>query len=121
MLAAYIAVTGVAVVVYGYAAVLNFTHDDMVVGTAERLGIPTSWMVRLGLLLAAGSAGLAAGFVVPALGTAAACGLVLYFAGAAGFHVRARDTLFRSWANWAVFFALAVAVLAVALAYRGPW
>lgn len=118
---AYLAVTGVAVVVYGYAAVLNVTHDDGVVQTAERLGVPSSWTVRLGLLLAAGSIGLAVGLAVPALGTAAAGGLVLYFLCAAGFHVRARDTRVVSWVTWAAFFALAVAALLVGLAHRGPW
>jgi hypothetical protein len=120
MLAAYIAVTVVAAIAYAYAAVLNFTHDKSVAQVAERLGVPVSWMVRLGLLLGAGSAGLVAGFAVPALGTAAACGLVLYFLCAAGAHIRARDTRLLNWINWAVFFSLAVAALAVGLAYRGP-
>ena len=47
-----------------------------------------TWMVPLGFLLAAGSLGLVAGFAAPALGTAAACGLVAYFLGAAGAHIR---------------------------------
>ena len=117
----YIAVTGVAAIAYACTAILNFTHNISVAQTAERLGVPTSWMVRLGCLLAAGSIGLAAGFAVPALGTAAACGLVLYFVCAAAFHIRARDTRVSSWVNWVVFFLLAVAALAVGLADRGPW
>ncbi len=83
--------------------------------------MPVSWMVRLGFLLAAGSIGRVAGFAVPVLGTAAACGLVLYFVSAAGAHIRARDTQLLNWVNWAAFFSLAVAALAVDLAYRGPW
>jgi uncharacterized membrane protein len=121
MLAAYVAVTVVAVIAYGYAAVLNFTHDKSVAEVAKRLRVPVSWMVRLGFLLAAGSIGLVAGFAVPALGTAAACGLVLYFVCAAGAHIWARDTRLLNWVNWAVFFSLAVAALMVGLAYRGPW
>jgi len=31
-----------------------------------------------------------------------------------------RDTLVRNWVNWAVFFSLALAALAVGLAYHGP-
>jgi hypothetical protein len=121
MFAAYVAVTIVAAIACGYAAVLNFTRNNSVAEVAERLRVPVSWMVRLGFLLGAASLGLVAGFAVPALGTAAACGLVLYFLCAAGFHIRARDTQVLNWANWAVFFSLAVAVLAVGLAYRGPW
>lgn len=121
MRAAYIVVTIVAAIVYAYAAVLNFTHNKAVALTAQRLGVPSSWMVRLGSLLAAGSIGLVAGFAVPALGTAAACGLVLYFMCAAGAHIRARDSEFLSWVNWVVFFLLAVTALLVGLSYRGRW
>jgi hypothetical protein len=121
MRAAYIAVTLLAAVAYGYAAVLNFTHDKSVVSVAERLHLPVSWMARLGALLGAGSLGLVTGLVVPAIGTAAAGGLVLYFLFAAGFHIRARDTQVRSWINWTTFFLLAVAALGTDLAYRGPW
>lgn len=120
MHAAYIAVTGVAAIVYAYAAVLNFIHHKSVEQTAERLGVPSWWMVPLGALLAAGSIGLLVGMAAPVLGTAAAGGLVLYFVGAAAAHVRARDTQLLSWVNWAVFFSLAAAALAVALADRGP-
>jgi hypothetical protein len=120
MLAAYVAVTVVAAIAYAYAAVLNFTHNTSVAQTAERLRVPVSWMTGLGLLLGAGSAGLVTGFAVPVLGTAAACGLVLYFLSAAGAHLRARDTRLLSWINWSAFFSLAVAALAAGLAYHGP-
>jgi DoxX-like family len=119
MLAAYVTVTVVAAIACAYAAVLNFTHDKSVARVAERLRVPVSWMVRLGFLLAAGSLALVAGFAVPVLGTAAASGLVLYFVSAAGAHIRARDTRLLNWVNWAAFFSLAVAALAVGLAYRG--
>ncbi|MGW0230883.1 DoxX family protein [Actinopolymorpha singaporensis] len=81
-------------------------HSGVLAGTAR-------------LLLGAGSVGLIAGFGVPALGTAAASGLVLYFLCAAGAHVRGRDTRVASWINWSIFFGLAVAALAVGLAHRG--
>ncbi|MEV0272344.1 DoxX family protein [Hamadaea sp. NPDC050747] len=120
MLAMYVAVTVVAAIVFAYAAILSITGSDIVIRTAEAVHVPASWMVPLGTLLAAGSLGLLAGFVVPGIGTAAACGLVLYFVGAAAAHVRVRDTRPSHWGNWAAFFALAVATLVVALAYHGP-
>jgi uncharacterized membrane protein len=120
MLAAYIAVTVVAAIAFATAAGLNFTHNRSVAQTAEKLGVPVSWQVPLGSLLGAGSVGLVAGFAVPALGTAAACGLVLYFLCAAGAHIRVRDTHLSSWINWSVFFSLAVAALVAGLVYRGP-
>lgn len=121
MLAAFVAVTVVAAIAYANAAVLNFAHHKSIAETAERLRVPVSWQVPLGFLLAAGSLGLLAGFAVPMLGTAAACGLVLYFLSAAGAHIRARDTRLLAWVNWAAFFSLAVAALVVGLAYHGPW
>jgi hypothetical protein len=120
MLAAYIAVTVVAAIACAYAAVLNFTHNQSVAEVAQRLRVPVSWMVRLGFLLGAGSVGLVTGFAEPALGTAAACGLVLYFLFAAGAHIRARDSRILNWINWSAFFSFALAALVVGLAYRGP-
>lgn len=119
MFAAYVAVTVVAAIAYGYAAVLNLTHNKSIAEAAATLHVPLAWMVRLGFLLAAGSLGLLTGFAVPALGTAAACGLVAYFVGAAGAHIRARDTRLGAWFNWAVFFSLAVVALTVGLTYHG--
>jgi hypothetical protein len=72
-------------------------------------GLPASWIVPLGVVKAAGALGLVAGFVVPALGVAAAVGLVLYFIGAVAVVVRARR-----WADVpypAAFLGLAVASL----------
>jgi hypothetical protein len=68
----------------------------------------------VGVLLAAGSLGLLAGFAVPLLGTLAAAGLVLYFLGALIAHLRVDS---RRLVGWAVFFSIAVAVLAVNLGY----
>jgi hypothetical protein len=58
---------------------------------ADRVRVSTAWMVPFGTLLAAGAAGLLAGFALPALGTAAAVGLVLYFTCALIAHVRVGD------------------------------
>jgi uncharacterized membrane protein len=120
MTIAYVVVTVFTAIAAAAAAVMNFTHNKSVVDTCERLGVPVSWQLPLGLILGAGSLGLAAGFAIPTLGTAAACGLVLYFLCAAAVHVRARDTLLSSWIDWSAFFSLAVAALVVGIAYRGP-
>jgi hypothetical protein len=121
MLTAYVAITAVAAIACAYAAVLNFTHNESVAKTAVRLHIPASWQAPLGVPLAAGSLGLAVGFGVPVLGTAAAGGLVLYFLCAAGAHIRARDTRLPAWLNWAAFFSLVVAALVLGVVYHGPW
>ena len=77
--------------------------------------LPRSWVPVLGMLLAAGSAGLLAGFAVPLVGTLSAAGLVLYFVGALVAHLRVGS---RQLAGRAVFFATAVAALTVNLSYH---
>lgn len=118
MFAAYLVVTLLAAAFTGSAAVANFVGHEYVEAQADKMRVPRSWMPRLGALLAAGALGLLTGLAVPALGTLAAAGLVLYFAGAFGAHLRVRDHQF---GPWAVFFSLAVAALAMNLVYHGPW
>ncbi len=116
MIVAYIAVTILAASAYAYAAYMNFVRHESVIAVAERVRVPQSWMLPLGTLLAAGALGLLVGFAVPVIGTAAAVGLVLYFLGAVGAHLRVRDR----YGTAAIFLLIAVAALFVSLAYRGP-
>lgn len=100
MFATYLVVTLLAAAVNGLAAVANFIGHNYPKSQADKLRVPRSWMLPLGTLLAAGALGLVAGFVVPVLGALAAAGLVLYFIGAFGAHLRVRDYQL---APWAVF------------------
>jgi hypothetical protein len=118
MFAAYLAVTLLASAVNGLAAVANMIGHEYPKTQADKMGLPRSWVLPLGTLLAAGALGLLVGFAVPALGTLAAAGLVLYFLGAFGAHVRVRNYHLGA---WVMFFSLAVAALAVNLAYHGAW
>jgi uncharacterized membrane protein len=118
MFATYLTVTLLASAVNGVAAVANLIGHEYPKTQADKLGVPRSWTLPLGTLLAAGAVGLLVGLAVPALGTLAAAGLVLYFLGAFGAHLRARDYHL---GPWAVFFSLAVAALAVNLAYHDRW
>ncbi|MEV6034205.1 DoxX family protein [Nonomuraea sp. NPDC052116] len=114
--AAYLVITLLASAIIGLAAVANLIGHDYPKRQADIMRVPRSWTLPLGLLLGAGALGLPAGFAVPALGTLAAAGLVLYFLGAFAAHLRARDYHF---GPWAVFSSLAVAALAANLAYHG--
>lgn len=115
---AYLAVTILAALTTGYAAVLNFAGAESVKVVADRVRVSPRWMVPFGTLLAAGSIGLLVGFAVPALGIAAALGLVLYFICAISAHIRARDAGF----GGAVFFlVLAACSLLASLACHGNW
>jgi hypothetical protein len=118
MFAAYVTVTILASVFNGLAAVTYLIGHDYPKAQADMKRVPRSWIPMLGTLLAAGSLGLLAGFAVPLLGTLAAVGLVLYFLGALGAHLRVRS---RRLAGWAGFFSVAVAALVVNLGYHGLW
>lgn len=110
----HIAVTVVAVVFNGGAAVTYLIGHDYPKAQADMKRVPRSWVPVLGALLAAGTVGLLAGFVVPVLGVLAAAGLVLYFTGALVAHLRVGS---RQLIGWAVFFATAVTALGVNVAH----
>ena len=74
-------------------------------------------MIPLGVVLASGTVGLLLGFALPALGTAAAAGLVLNFVCALGV-ARVHD---RQIAGAVMFLALIVVALAADSAYRNDW
>lgn len=115
MHATYLAMTILAALANGYAAILNFAGAESVKVVADRVRVSRRWMLPFGTLLACGAAGLLTGIAVPALGTAAAIGLVLYFICAATAHVRVRD---RGLGGAVFFLLLAAAALATDLAYR---
>ncbi|MFI1235215.1 DoxX family protein [Nocardia salmonicida] len=99
----------------GLGCWMNYIRHPIPVAAAKVVQVPESWIVVMGTLLGAGAVGLLVGFVVPALGIAAATGLVLYFVGAVIAHLRVRDYAL---GPVAVFLGLAVATLAVTLNYR---
>jgi hypothetical protein len=114
----YLVSTILAALANGYAASLNFVGAASVTVVADRVRVSRGWMVPLGALLACGALGLLTGLVVPALGTAAAIGLVLYFICAVSAHVRVRD---RQIGGAVFFLLLAAAALSTDVAYRNDW
>lgn len=97
----------------GTAAVLRWS---VILPGMRRAGVPESWLVfPIGVGKLLGAAGIAAGFVVPALGVAAAVGLVLYFTCAIYTHVRAGDFGFQFGLAF-VFLGVAGANVALGLA-----
>lgn len=89
------------------------TRQEKIVTSMTKLGVPDSWLPRLASLKAAGALGLIVGLWVPFLGAAAAVGVILYFAGAVIFHVKAKDYAI---APAVVFIAPAVAALILRIA-----
>jgi hypothetical protein len=112
MVIAHIGVTVVAILANAFAAAADVTRARFVLDNSASVGVPLSWLTPLGLLKAAGAAGLLLGLLgVPAIGTAAATGLVLFFVGALVTHLRAGDHS-AALAFPASFLLLAVAALA---------
>jgi len=112
MFAAYVTITILASVFTGAAAVTYLIGHEYPKKQADVKRIPRSWVPVLGMLLAAGSLGLLIGFAVPAVGTLAAAGLVLYFVGAFVAHLRVGS---RQLVGPAVFFVTVVAALVLNL------
>lgn len=110
---AYVVIVVLAAAAYGYAALLNFTGAEAVKAVAERVRVSPRWRIPLGVLLASGAVGLLIGLAVPVLGIAAAGGLVVYFLGALGAHIRVHD---RGVGGAIAFLALAFAALGAEIA-----
>ncbi|MFD3566115.1 DoxX family protein [Streptomyces sp. NPDC058667] len=84
-------VTAVAAFMAGFSAAAIFVRAKFVVEPLAEYGVPRSWWNWLGGAKAAGALGLIVGFFVPLIGTLAAIGLILYFAGAVITILRARS------------------------------
>lgn len=112
----YVVLTTMTAAANAYAAFLDFRGNPQIIATMQRKRLPRSWLMPLGGLKGAGAVGLVVGFAIPMIGTAAAIGLVLFFVGAVGAHLRVR---YYRLTNAAAFLALAVAALAANLAYHG--
>ena len=83
-------VTAVAAFMAGFSGASVLARAKFVVEPLAAYGVPEPVWNVLGVLKLGGAVGLVVGFWVPVVGTLAAIGLVLYFAGAVATVVRAR-------------------------------
>lgn len=114
MFIAYIVVTLIVIAANSFMATADLMHHEFVLSNSAKVGVPESWLTTLGLLKAAGAAGLLLGLIgVPLIGSAAAIGLIAFFVGAIVTHLRAGDY---SLGFPATFLLLAVAALVLSLA-----
>jgi predicted ATPase len=91
MHAAYIVITLITAAATAGIAVADLIPARFVLANSAEVGVPRSWIPPLAAAKLAGAAGLVVGLVaLPALGIAAAVGLVLFFVGAVITHLRAR-------------------------------
>jgi uncharacterized membrane protein YphA (DoxX/SURF4 family) len=91
----------------------KLTKNPKIVENMTKLNVPATLVPKLAVLEIAGAVGLLVGLAVPALGAAAAIGVILYFVGAITYHVRAHD---KELAAPAVLMLVAVAALVLRLA-----
>ena len=111
----YTIVTLVTVAVNAAGSVASFAGAHFITDTFTELKIRPRWLPVLASLQAAGALGLLLGLLgIPAIGLAAATGLVLDFLGAVIAHRRA--AAYRSLASPLLFLALAVTTLTLAVA-----
>ena len=114
MSTAHVIVTIVAAAMVGFSSVVLFMRVSWITEGLELYGVPIAAWHWLAAAKAAGALGLLAGLAVPALGVAAAIGLIVYFAGATVTVARARRY---SHISAPVMYALpVVAALALGLA-----
>ncbi|MFG2904067.1 DoxX family protein [Kitasatospora sp. NPDC048286] len=90
MSVAHTVVTVLGALMVGFSAYSVFAGAEYVVKPLADYGVPRAWWPWLGVAKAAGALGLLAGLAVPAVGYAAAVGVVLYFLGAVLTVLRAR-------------------------------
>ncbi|MBO0875387.1 MAG: DoxX family protein [Pseudonocardia sp.] len=87
----YVVITVITIVINVGIAIADLARAKFVLANSAEVGVPASWLPALGILKAAGGAGLLLGLLgIGPLGIAAAAGLVLFFIGAVGAHIRAR-------------------------------
>ena len=97
-----------------YAATADFTRGNLALANSIKVGVPPSWLPMLGTLKVAGAGGLLLGLLgVRYIGVAAAVGLVLFFLGAIGVHLRAHEHHFI--VTTIGYFLLAAAALVAAV------
>jgi hypothetical protein len=90
MYTTYIVITLTTAVFTAGIAVADLVPAGFVLANSAEVGVPRSWLRPLAAVKLAGAAGLVVGLrTAPALGIAAAVGLVLFFVGAVITHLRA--------------------------------
>lgn len=88
MTTAYVVVALIAAGVNFWAAGGDLFRTSSTLANTATVEIPSSWLVPLGALKAAGAVGLLVGIAVPVIGALAAVGLILFFVCAVFAHLR---------------------------------
>jgi hypothetical protein len=113
---ALVVITLTTAVATAGVAVADLIPARFVLANLAEVGVPRSWLPPLAAVKLAGTGGLVVGLMgLPALGIAAAVGLVLFFVGAVVTHLRAH--VLYNIAFPGAFLCLAAATLALMLVH----
>lgn len=89
----YLIVTMIAIAFDGFSGVAALFHFAPIIPAMDQAGVPLSWLrFPIGTLKTLGALGLVAGLWIPAIGLAAAAGLIIFFVCAMYTHVLGHDT-----------------------------
>jgi hypothetical protein len=91
MFTGYVVVNAVLAAAMAWCAFAEFTRFNGIPAMMAKARVPLAWLPWLASAKAVALVGVAVGFVVPVIGTAAAVGVALYFVGALVRHATARD------------------------------
>jgi hypothetical protein len=91
MFAATATLSVLLALILAFSAIRKLSHQEQVVQTYTRVGVPEDKLDYLAFLLIAGAAGLLLGLLWAPVGVAAAIGVTCYFLVAVAFHIRASD------------------------------
>ncbi|MFJ9522049.1 DoxX family protein [Kitasatospora sp. NPDC101801] len=114
MFIAYVVTAALLALVLLASASAKLKRDEKVVASMTGIAVPLGWLPPLAACEVAGALGLLAGIWIGPLGVAAAVGVVLYFVGAVGAHLRTAD--YKGTPPAAVLLVVSAAVLALAVA-----
>ena len=114
MTTVYVVVTLLTIAANLGVAVVDIAMPALPARNAAEVRVPASWLPWLAAAKAAGGVGLLVGFWLPPIGIAAGVGLVLFFVGAVGAHVRTR--VFHNIGFPIAYLALAVATCTLTIA-----
>ncbi|QEV04918.1 DoxX family protein [Streptomyces prasinus] len=112
MFIATIVVSALLATLLVFSAIGKLRKDPAQLKVMQTVGFPADKLWLLATAEAAGAAGLLFGLLWWPLGVAAAIGVILYFIGAVGSHLRVRDPA----TNAAIPLVLAIAALTLRLA-----
>lgn len=112
----YLIVTMIAIAFDGFSGVAALLHFAPIIPAMEQAGVPLSWLrFPIGTLKTLGTLGLVAGLWIPAIGLAAAAGLIIFFVCAMYTHVLGDDISSPTFAFGGFLLAVNGAVFALTL------